>query len=414
LLRAVSIGAVITGHWLIAAPWIRDGQLRLDQMLGLQPWTQWLSWLFQVMPIFFMVGGYSNAASWEAARRSGTEYGVWVRARLQRLIGPVVPLIAFWGIIGAIAHQAGVPEVMIRVGSQAALVPIWFLAIYVVIVLLVPLTHAAWRRFGVGSFCGLAAAAVGVDLLRFGVGWVDLAWVNYLFVWSAVHQIGYIWRDGKLGGIPSRLGGAVFGLLLLIGLVVVAGYPRSMVGVPGEAVSNTLPPSLAMLALGLAQGGLLLSLEIPARRWLAGHRAWAATILVNGMIMTVYLWHLTAMILLTGLLNLLGGFGLRLVPGSGTWWATRPIWIAVLVVALLPFLLLFGGFERAGGGGTVARLAGWRVVFGAVLVCVGLALVALHGVGGDGPTGIKLWLVLMPLVGAALAGAVPLRRPRTA
>jgi fucose 4-O-acetylase-like acetyltransferase len=58
-LRALSIAAVILGHWIIAAPWIRDGELQLDHMLAAQPWTQWLTLLFQVMPVFFLVGGYS-------------------------------------------------------------------------------------------------------------------------------------------------------------------------------------------------------------------------------------------------------------------------------------------------------------------------------------------------------------------
>ena len=78
LLRAVSIGAVVIGHWIIAAPWIDDGQLQLDHMLAVEPWTQWLTLLFQVMPVFFLVGGYSNAASWDAAQRAGTPYGVWI------------------------------------------------------------------------------------------------------------------------------------------------------------------------------------------------------------------------------------------------------------------------------------------------------------------------------------------------
>lgn len=83
-LRAASITAVILGHWLIAAPWVVDGGLRLDHMLTVQPWTQWLTLLFQVMPVFFLVGGYSNAASWDAAGRNGTPYGAWVAGRARR------------------------------------------------------------------------------------------------------------------------------------------------------------------------------------------------------------------------------------------------------------------------------------------------------------------------------------------
>ena len=85
LLRALSICSVVFGHWLIAAPWMDGERLRFDHMLAIQPWTQWLSWLFQVMPVFFMVGGYSNAASWDASVRAGQSYGDWIGARMRRL-----------------------------------------------------------------------------------------------------------------------------------------------------------------------------------------------------------------------------------------------------------------------------------------------------------------------------------------
>jgi fucose 4-O-acetylase-like acetyltransferase len=410
LLRAVSIAAVVFGHWLIAAPWVDQGHLRLDHMLGLQPWTQWLTWLFQVMPIFFMVGGYSNAASWEAARRSGRDYGVWVGARLRRLIAPIVPLLLFWGVLGFVAHRAGVTPPIIKIGSQAALVPIWFLAIYVLVVVLAPVTHWAWRRFGIGSFWALVALAVLVDLARFRVGLVWFGWTNYLFVWSAVHHMGYMWKDGRLTGPTRTLAWMFGGLFLLLGLVFVGGYPLSMVGVPGEEVSNTLPPSLAMLGLGMAQGGLLLTLEAAARRWLRRATAWAATILVNGMIMSVYLWHLTAMVLVIGLLNLIGGFGLGLQPGSDVWWATRPVWMVGLAAALFPFLLVFVRFERLSEPKTPVRLSLWRALVGSAMVCVSLALISLDGIGAEGPLGVRVWVLLLALLGAALVGVGPRRR----
>ena len=407
LLRAVSIGAVVVGHWLIAAPWMDGDRIRLDHMLDLAPWTRWLTWLFQVMPVFFMVGGYSNSVSWEAARREGRGYGVWVGSRLRRLIGPVVPLLVFWAVIGAVAHRAGVPAEMIRIGSQAALVPVWFLAVYVLVVLIAPALHAAWRRYGMLSFWVLVGAAILVDVLRFRAGLVGPAWVNYVLIWSAVHHMGFLWRDGLLTGARRSLPWAAAGLASLAGLVWVAGYPLSMVGVPGEEVSNTLPPSLAMLALGAAQGGLLLAIEGAGRRWLARRAVWAAAILVNGMIMSIYLWHLTAMVLLIGLLRLFDGFGLGLHPGTGAWWATRPLWLAVLAAALVPFLALFSRFERAGERDAGRALAPWRAIVGAGLVCLALALAALDGIGGTGPLGIRLWLIAVMLVGAALVRALP-------
>ena len=96
-------------------------------------------------------------------------------------------------------------------------------------------------------------------------------------------------------------------LALLVGF---AGYPTSMITVPGEAVSNSRPPSLALLALGVFQLGLVLSVEAPVRRWLERVGPWTATVLVNGTIMTLYLWHVTALVLVVGAANLLGGVGL--------------------------------------------------------------------------------------------------------
>ena len=219
-----------------------------------------------------------------------------------------------------------------------------------------------------------AAAADAVDLLAFAGGFGIIRWTNYLFVWLAVHQLGYAWRHGWLSGSVKSLTLAAAGLALLVGLIPVAGYPRSMVGVPGDEVSNTLPPTLAMLALGCLQCGLLLALERPARRWLSRTTPWAATVVVNGMIMTVFLWHLTAMVLLIGMAVRLGGVGLGLQPGSAAWWTTRPLWMLVLALCLVPF---------------------------------DAALRALSGIGADGPLGIRWGVVLMAFGGAALAGVRP-------
>jgi len=401
-LRALSIGAVVAGHWLIAAAHVTGGQPRLGHMLDIAPWTQWLSWAFQVMPVFFIVGGFSNGASWNSAREAGRTYSDWLSGRLHRLVGPVLPLLGVWIALGIAARIGGVSPSMIKIGSQAALVPVWFLSVYILVVLIVPITHAAWRRFGMVSFWALAAATVVVDIGRFAWGLQAAAWINYLFVWSAVHQLGYAWRDGHLSGPARALAWAAGGLVVLLGLVFPGPYPLSMVGVPGDPVSNTLPPSLAMLALGALQGGLLLALESPIRRWLARLGPWTATVLVNGMIMTIYLWHLTVMVLIIGLGVLMGGMGLGLEPGSVAWWATRPVWMALLAAVLLPFIAMFGRFERAAG--PTRALPAWRSVSGAVLVCAGLALLALDGIGGTGPLGIGIWAALLPFVGAWLTG----------
>lgn len=406
-LRAVSIAAVVLGHWLVAAPHVVDGELRLGSLLAFEPWTHWMTWVFQVMPVFFVVGGFANAASWEAARRAERGYGEWLHGRVQRLVGPVLPLLAAWALLAAAAGPSAVDAETIRAASRLALVPIWFLAVYVMAVVLVPVSHAAWRRWGLASFAVLATAAVVDDVLFFAAEGPAVGWLNYGFVWLAVHQLGYGWRDGRVATRTGRLLWASGGAALLVGLVVLGPYPIAMVSVPGEPVSNTLPPKVPMLAIALAQIGVLLAFERPMRRWLRGAVPWTATIMVNGMIMTIFLWHVTAATVTIGVAALLGGVGLGPEPGTSVWWALRPAWVGAYATVLLVFALLFGRFERAGEARSVAA---WRLVTGAVVTCGGLALLALDGVGGDGWLGLRAWVLVLPFAGAALMRVNPLAR----
>jgi hypothetical protein len=407
LLRAVSIGAVILGHWVIAAPWVEGGQLRLDHMLAAQSWTQWLTLLFQVMPVFFLVGGYSNAASWDAARRAGTPYGAWIAGRARRLIGPIVPLILVWAAMAVVFRLAGVSHGIIRQGSILALVPMWFLAVYLFVVLFVPVTRAAWQRFGIWSYWVLVAAAVIVDVLRFHDGHRPaVGWFNYLFVWVAMHQLGYLWRDGRLAGPRSALPWLVGGALAWLLLTRYGPYPISMVGVPGDEISNTLPPDILLLALGAAQTGLVLALEGPMRRLLDGSRVWAATVLVNGTIMTVYLWHLTVLALLVGLAKLAGGIGLQFVPGTADWWLARIPWLGALAAGMLIILPLVGRFERASPPSPHFRPSTARILAGAALVSAGIAYLTLGGIAADEGVGVRGVVVGGTILGAWLLGAI--------
>ena len=409
-LRALSISAVILGHWIIAAPWIEDGRLKLDHMLALQPWTQWLTLGFQVMPVFFLVGGYSNAASWDAARRTGTPYGTWVASRARRLIGPTIPLVLAWAAMAFVFRQFGVSYEMIRHGSMLALVPMWFLAVYLLVVLLVPVTYAAWTRFGMGSFWVPVALAIVFDVLRFRDGHhPGIAIINYLFVWTSIHQLGYLWRDGRFAGPRQALPWLLGGSLCWVLLTRYGPYPISMVGVPGDAISNTTPPDVLLLAFGVAQAGLVLAMERPMRRFLDGQRAWAGTILVNGTIMTVYLWHLTVLALLIGLANLVGGIGLHLVPGTGQWWLARLPWFAVMSAGLALMVPLVGRFERSTPLPKDFRPSTLRVLLGAALASGGIAFLALDGIAAAGAVGVRGVVIGGLIVGAWMLGAIGTR-----
>ncbi|WP_218670901.1 hypothetical protein [Microbispora sp. GKU 823] len=118
----------------------------------------------------------------------------------------------------------------------------------------------------------------------------------------------------------------VGGAAATAGLVLWAGYPVSMVGVPGAPLSNQSPPTLAAVAFGLAQCGAALVLAGPLRRVLRRPAAWAPVAVANLSAMTIFLWHQTAMIAVTmAALWLAGGAlpGLHTVPGDPGWVAAR-------------------------------------------------------------------------------------------
>jgi O-antigen/teichoic acid export membrane protein len=105
----------------------------------------WLTWIMQVIPIFFMVGGYASGISWCAVRRDGESYAAWLGRRLRRLVWPLLPLLAVWVTIVAGEYAPGVRPELIRYGSQVAFIPIWFLAVYIVIIMVVPVLQAEPR-----------------------------------------------------------------------------------------------------------------------------------------------------------------------------------------------------------------------------------------------------------------------------
>jgi len=406
-LRSASILVVIIGHWLIATAYVGDEGMVVGHLIKDQPQMQWLTWLFQVMPIFFIVGGYSNAVSLESARRKGVGYADWLSARLNRLVGPLLLLIIAWAVIAVMMVFFGARPEVVRYVSQAALIPTWFLAIYVVVVILAPATYTFWRRFGFVSFWILVAAAALTDIAFFVADARWLGWSNYFWVWLAVHHLGFAWRDGRMGSTRMLLVYSGLGFLALWLMVNYGPYPMAMVGSPDPGLSNSLPPKITLLALGVFQFGLLLSLENPMRRALNGMRLWTATVLINSMIMTVYLWHITVMTVFVALLYLAGGAGLGLEPGTADWWLSRPVFIVILLVLLLPVALLLSPIERRARSADAAVPAAARQVAGALMLSVGVALLAKFGFDGTPTSRVDLAALVLVIVGAGISGLLP-------
>ncbi|MFW6689532.1 acyltransferase family protein [Streptomyces sp. MAR4 CNX-425] len=340
-LRALAILGVVLGHWLVTALVVDSGTVRAASPLRHLPRLTPVSWALQTLAVFFLVGGYVAARS--AAART-TSYARWLRARLVRLFRPVAAVLAVWAVVLGVLLASGAGYATARALGRLALSPLWFLLVFAVLTAATPLAarlHPAWPLAAVGC----------VDLCRLRLdGPAALGWVNVAAGWLVPYALG---ARGARRGLPGRrtacglLGG---GAAATAGLVLAAGYPAAMVGVPGAAVSNLDPPTLAAAAFGLAQCGAALLLLGPLRRALRRPAAWAAVALLNLSAMTVYLWHQTAMMAISALGLLAGGGalpGLHTVPDGGGWVAARVGWLPVFAAALLVCRAAFHTYERS-------------------------------------------------------------------
>jgi hypothetical protein len=336
LCRAFSLLVVVLWHWVFTiVVWHSRGP-SADSPLSFTRNLWILTWGLQVMPVFFFVGGHAHLQLWSKLSGSGTSFVV---GRMRRLLVPSIALLAVWAAIAAVAE--GVFHVS-WFGRAALLIvsPLWFIAVYLALVLLAPLAIRLHQRFGPLVVVVLAGLAALVDVLRFGqhVAWAAL--INLLVVWALCHQLGFFYR--KLADGDRILAWCFVwgGLFALVGLVLTNIYPPSMVGVPGDRISNMGPPTLCIVALCFFQAGLVLLV----RPWILERLrrpGWAqANDVVNRFALPLFLFHTTGYAIAFALLWLAG----YRPPSHPTpaWWAQRPIWLLVPLICTIPVIGVFG------------------------------------------------------------------------
>lgn len=340
-LRAVSICVVVVGHWTIAIISWDDGIIRSTSAVGKAPGLWLATWVFQVMPVFFFVGGFTHRLAFDNYT-PGTSRR-FLKRRIRRLLGPSLGLIVLWLAIGfaleLIMDPAWTWSAVILVLS-----PLWFLAVYVVLVLIAPIAIRAHWRWGELVPVWLLGLAAVLDVLRFshGQGWA--AWVNFLVIWGLAHQLGFFYD--RLILAPRRTAWVFLwsGLFSLVALTNMGFYPRSLVGVPGDRFSNMGPPTLTIVGLIFLQIGVVLLVRSSVlsrlerdERW----KRWSSWVTANGL--PLYLFHSSGMALVVVLGFVV--FGYR-PPGEPNleWWLTRPVWIVLPFFATLP---LVAGYRRS-------------------------------------------------------------------
>jgi hypothetical protein len=376
-LRAASIVAVVFGHWFVAVNTWSGGIVTADNAIGRTAGLWLATWVFQVMPIFFFVGGFSNFTSLEASRRRGDTKWAFVRGRLGRLLRPSAVFLAVWAVVQVALHLAdigrptgptlwGDTTVLRGMYPPAATLPfgpLWFLAVYIVVVCVAPATVWLHRRFRWWVPAVMMAIPPIVDAFGFGFGLSGLRYLNIAPVLLLPHQLGHFYADGTFSRLPRSFfwGMVAVGLGALVLLTnpwvfepfgdarfdwfpTIGAYPKSLIGTGVEPISNAYPPTVCFMVAGIWGIGAVMLIRPALARWLERTRPWKATIALNSVVMTLFLWHMTAYLLAVLTLWPLG-FG-RERDSTIRWWLERPLWIGVSAAYLVILVAIFGRFER--------------------------------------------------------------------
>lgn len=364
LLHATMVGVTVTG----GAP-VFENALETA-------WFAPVSWFVQMMPLFFIAGGFTAIGSWRRARAAGTRPAQWVSARMSRLFAPalVVMLTIAAGLLAL--TLSGVPAEIVSEAGWRISQSMWFLGVFALCQALVP-ALARWHERSPTTALGALVAAVAIaDVSRFATGIPAFGYLNLAFAWLAVQQLGFWAADGRLAALRIRTRALLAQACLAAAVILVIAGPY-----PANMYANQDPPTLVLVLLGGAQLALL-SLAQPWLRRLYDRPAVAAIVdWIGARAMTIYLWHMPALIALAGVgvLLSLGGFLSLPALHSPEWWLTRPGWLAIVVVSVALLARATARFERRSPGVPSGRV--WRASLAAVAGVGSVVLVFIAGLG---------------------------------
>lgn len=352
LVRVSAMLAVVVLHWLSVMPDLQNGHVVDRNVVEVVPGLWPLTWIGDVMALFFFAGGYANWVSLAAALDRGQSRGVFVARRFRRLLRPTFGFFGLWLAIDLLMRVAGFGELSplrhVGIGNTIPFGPLWFLGVYLAVVTLSPWTVRAHRRWGVAvpvvMVLGVAVADTAAFILDSGA---PLA-ANLLLVWLIPHQLGYFYADGSLRRLsaPKCAAMATAGLAALAALTTLPYYPRSLIG-PRWTVLTIDAPTLPLVAASVWLVGLALLLRRPAERLLSRSRRWRLVSRTNSAAMPVYLWHMTAYLVVAAALDRLGaGFVYGTRPDAAWWWG-RPVIVVLSAVVLLGILAAQRRVSRA-------------------------------------------------------------------
>ncbi len=373
LLRALCVTGVVLLHAIMVGVTVTDaGPVFANASEG-SWWIVPVSWALQVMPLFFVIGGFAGSLSYQRLRERGGTASDFVAARIHRLLLPAAVAVAMIGMALAALHLVGVPADLVEIAGFRYGQPLWFLAVFLLCQALLPALVAAHvRRPGV-TLAALVLCALIVDGVRAQTGVGAVGFLNLAFVWLALQQLGFFLADGRIGALRRRT-------IVLIGwaaLVALLWSFASGVYSP-DLIANINPPTGALLLVGVVHLSAVALLRERIVTFSLRPVVAAFSGFVNRRTMTIYLWHMPVLLAMAGasaVLALTIGAPMPAL-GSAEWWLTRPLWLAAALGLTALVALVMSRIETVGAPQpttSVPRLAVSTVIG---LISVVLLLVA--------------------------------------
>ncbi|GAA2846753.1 acyltransferase family protein [Paenarthrobacter ilicis] len=414
-IRVACMFAVVAVHLLMMGISVDRAGIGVGNPLTSLSWFAQGTWFGQVMPLFFVVGGFASITSWRSLRRKGGDAGDYLRNRVLRLVRPTVALYAFLAAALWIATAAGVPGDLLSVIAVGAGVQLWFLAAYLICQAMVPLMARFHEQAPYRTLAALAAGAVVVDVVRLGLEqnpWGfdsnPIGLLNMVFVWGMLQQLGFLYADGFFDRF------ARWHLVLAAIACYVAMIPLTHAGpYPVDMLTNQNPPMFPLILVGLAHVLLVKAVYPVLQRFVQVGWVQKVMFVVGSRAMTIYLWHLPLIIAMFGI-----ALVLRLPfpePASAEWWLTRPLfyvaaWALVLLVSTPLVRLELATTALAPGA---PRPAMWRIAAGTVLAVIPPFVVMRSGLDTANATwGLVLLVAAVALVTGRVTGRT-WKTPRT-
>jgi hypothetical protein len=408
VIRIAALVVVMFGHCALLLATVDSGGLHIGNLLGELPAIAPITWVVQVMPLFFLAGGAAGAYSWHA----GTPWGTWLFTRAQRLCRPVFWYLAAWSVGLVVARMALGAESAEGLGRECVAL-LWFLGVYLVALAFVPALTRLQTGRGLAVVVGcLLAATAAFDAIRIALGAPMSGAANFLIVWLIPIAIGVAYAR-RLISVRWALAAAASVFAAQVVLAIAGPYDVSLVVTGSERMSNVSPPTFLLALHCTWMSFAFVAAASPIRRWAARPRVWQAVAVGNGGAMTLYLWHIPAIAVATFTLNAVG-LDAYDVHAQGFWahLALRAVvFAAVMAVAFrllspLEHRRLPWWDAQAGARGTRATVAGAAVC----IAGVALLLLAKNGLGdATGATALGGFVAAAAAARLAATRRVPVR-----